>query len=370
MNKELRELLTNIQNKKEEARGLAKEGKIEEAKNMIEEINNMQARYEVESQLIEDEKGEIEVKNIVKNEKGNIETIAFMRSLMNKSLTEEMKAALRTSSDADGGYLVPTEVAGTIAEVKRQYKSVKDLIEVITVSSAKGTLPVEDSANASALVDFDEINDLTEQSPTFRSVTFALKNKGAVTPISNALLQDETAGLPTYVVRNFARKAIRTENTDVFALLKAGKATKAIADVAALKKSINKDLDPALLGTGACVITNQDGFHHLDQEKDANGAYILSPNPSNPDQKMFKGLPIFVFSNAELPTVSSNAPIFVGNFNEAVKFFDRGVYEVAVSKEAGFKANQTLMRVIERYDAKIGDVDAYINGQIDVTATL
>ena len=44
MNKELRELLNSIQNKKEEARKLFNEGKIEEGNKLLNEIKDLQAK--------------------------------------------------------------------------------------------------------------------------------------------------------------------------------------------------------------------------------------------------------------------------------------------------------------------------------------
>lgn len=374
MNKELRELLESIQNKKAEAKAFAKDNKIEEAKALITEINALQDRFDVESQLVEDGKGEVTVKNKVENkDTDNIVMKAFKRAIAGKSLTEEMQAALVSNTDADGGYLVPNQVANEINELRREYKSLKELVDVVPVQTAKGSIVVEDKSSIQNLVDFDEVGDLAEQSPKFTQVAFALKNKGAITPISNTLLADEQSGLPAYVTRLFVKKAIRTENADILAQLKAGKTAKQYTDVKSIKKAVNKELDPSLVGEGAAFIMNQDAFNHLDQEVDGNGRPVLQPNVADSSKKIFLGLPVHVVSNNELATTGTTtkkAPIFFGNFVEGVKFFDRQAYQVSSSSEAGFTKNQTLLRVIERYDVKSGDAEAYIFGELDVTATI
>ena len=148
--------------------------------------------------------------------------------------------------------------------------------------------------------------------------------------------------------------------------MKADKTAKALADWKALKRSLNKDLDPALI-PGSVIITNQDGFDELDNAVDENGRPILQPDPKNPTQKMFKGLTIDVYSNNDLPSNEKKAPIFYGNLEEAITFVNRERYEVARSKEAGFTKNATLIRVMERYDVIKTDNEAYIYGELAIT---
>lgn len=370
MNKRIRELLNQIQNKKAEAQNFLDAKDLAKAKEVYEEIKNLNEALEIEKELFEDEKGGASANNKTKAPKDNIAVKAFMNAIAGKPLTDEMKNALTQSVDTDGGFLVPTEIKTEINELRRDYPSIKGMTDVIPVKTSKGSIVVEDLSTVQNLVDFDEVSDLAEQQPKFKQVQFALKNKGAITPMSNTLLADETAGLPNYVLRNFVKKAIRTENADIFTALTTGKAKKALADHNAVKKAINKDLDPALVA-GASIILNQDGFDHFDQLEGADKRPLLQPNPTDATKRTLFGLPVVVVSNSELATTGSatkKAPMLIGNFPEAIKFFDREDYEVASDQGyAGFTKNQTLLRVIERYDVKVGDVDAYINGEIDVT---
>ncbi|MDL5141122.1 hypothetical protein [Bacillus atrophaeus] len=61
MNKELRNLLKTINNKKAEAKKLVQDSKYDEAKVLTNEIENLQTEFEVKSAIFEEEKGSIDI---------------------------------------------------------------------------------------------------------------------------------------------------------------------------------------------------------------------------------------------------------------------------------------------------------------------
>jgi HK97 family phage major capsid protein len=364
MNKELRELLETINNMKGEARELAKTDVVK-AKAIIEEIKNLEERFNVEMQLIEDQKEGIEVKNQNKKTEVSMEVKAFKNFVERKPLTGELQNAIVTS--ADGNALIPEELVRELLEEKKQLVSLKPFTHVVPVSAPSGSVPVETDTNA-LLVDFDELNDLNEQGLSFRSVSYAVKNRGAITPVSNILIKDSVFGLPGIVAKNFAKKAVRTENADIIAAAKAGKTAKQIKTIAELKKVVNKDIDPAAL-VGGVIIMNQDTYDKLDNEVDGNGRPLLTASVTDSNIKMFKGLQVVVLSNSELPTTGTTtkkAPMFIGSLKD-ILFFDPNQYEVAVSDAAGFRQNATLYKVIQRHDVKGGDLNGYVYAEFDVT---
>lgn len=371
----MRELSELIQNKKAEARNFLNEDKVAEAKALTEEIKNLQDKLDVETELYEEEKTGVEnkMKNTKNKKEVSIEVQAFARALAGLSLTDEMKNALVSNVDADGGVLVPEELVNEIQELRRQHVSLASIVHRVPVQSLKGSLPIEDGATVSNLVDFDEITDLAELDVKFKNIVFAIKNKGGIIPISNTLLANEGSGLPSYVNRQFVKKQVRTENADILAQLKVGKTAKAFADIKAVKKSFNKDLDPGLKGEGFYFVMNADAFGFLDDEVDSQGRPILQPNPTQASQKLLFGYPVVVLSNTELPTTGTTtkkAPIFFGNMEEAIVLFDREQISMAQSSEAAFSRNQTLIRAIAHYDVKQKDADSFVYGELDVTSYL
>lgn len=334
---------------------LLNEGKVEEAHAKLADIRNLKNEIAVQEALEQDEIENFEgdqVMNQVKD-KAN-EVVAFNKAVLGKPLTEAENALIE-GTDADGGYLVPREQKTQIEELKRQLIPLKSYCNVIPVGTMAGSMPLEVEAD-DTLTDFDEMAEINQSTIKFGQVTWSLKNKGDIIPISNILLQDEKANLTNYVGRRFAKKAVRTENKDIIAEL--AKATKVEgADHETIETVLNVTLDPAI-AQSAIIITDQDGFDYLDKLKDANGNKLLGTDLSDASRRTFKGKQVLTMPNGTITKTSGKLVFYVGDLNEYLAFFDRQVYEMAVSKEAGFTKNATFMRVIERYDVKTIDAKA------------
>src|SRR5690606_17296396 len=138
--------------------------------------------------------------------------------------------------------------------------------------------------------------------------------------------------------------------------------------------ALNVDLDPAL-SLGAVILTNQDGYHWLDTLKDEYGRYLLQDDPTQPGRRLFKGRPVAVMSNRHFPTVTENgselAPMVVGNLEQFLVHFWRGVFELAATKEGGdaWRRDSTELRAITRDDVVTWDSAAAVFGQVDVSGS-
>src|SRR5699024_10892889 len=189
---------TNESIKEVEAKIKDVEAKINELKEDVEQVkdetdqeDNTEENGEERSQKGEDEV--MENRQILDVEGDNtMETrTAFIRTLQGKADAEE-RAIVQSSENADGGYVVPEDLATDINELKRNYKSAKELVDVVTTGTDKGNFVMEEGANVTQLVNFDEDNDgLDEQAPKFKNIAYQIANYGAITPISNSFLQDE-----------------------------------------------------------------------------------------------------------------------------------------------------------------------------------
>lgn len=369
----LRELRQKFAAMVADAKKLTEEGKLEEAKAKTEEAKaiNEQIKQAEEIEKMEEELNQdagTPVTEPVENKKADVNK-AFIKAITGKKLTPAENALIEKADvdDPNGSILVPTDENTRINEYKRQYKSLRTHVREYRTTVVTGSFVYENNSTMSLLTDIDEMEEIPqEDGPKFKTKGYSIKNKGAILPVSNTLLSDEQSGLMAYVGRWFARKAVKTENADILAVMKADKTAKELADWKALKRSLNKDIDPALI-PGSVIITNQDGFDELDNAVDENGRPILQPDPKNPTQKMFKGLTIDVYSNNDIPSKDGKAPVFYGNLEEAITFVNRERYEIAKSKEAGFTKNATLIRILERYDVIKTDNEAYIYGELAIT---
>ena len=173
-----------------------------------------------------------------------------------------------------------------------------------------------------------------------------------------------------YLDRWFVKNAIISENAKIFDTLKAGYNSgtpKAVAGWKAFKKSINVDLDPSCLIDGV-IVTNQSGFAALDEEEDKDGKPVLQPNPANPTQKLFQGLPIVVFPDAQLANIDgTHFPVIYGSLKAGATFVEHQSMEFAISEHYLFNKNQNCLRVIEGFDVMSTDTSAYIYGSFSAT---
>ena len=365
MNKRMRELQAQITEKTAEAQALsqAENKDLGRINSILDEVDALQKEFDTEKRLLDAQKAGVPATTTPKTE---VDGFTVMTKKANhQPLTEGEKAALITGSDAQNGenYLVPEDVKAAINELRRTYISARDIVTVETTDALSGSVNYEDGAPA-GLSSFDDGDDIAEdEAPKFKKVPFAIKHYGKLIPVSRILIGAEKAGLMSYIDRWFVKNAIVTENTAIFAKLKAGYnsgAPKAVAGWKALKKSINVDLDPSCL-IGGVVVTNQSGFAVLDEEEDNDGNPILQKNPANPTQKLFQGLPVVVYPDRLLPNIdATHFPVIYGNTKAGCTFVEHKALEFATSEHYGFGKNQNTLRVIEGFDVMSTDTGAYI----------
>lgn len=363
------EMKKNLESLKNSIGQMQAEGKITEAHAKLTELTELKNAIEVQVALEEAEVDKFEGEPLPVNNKADA-TIAFNKALLGKPLTEAEAALVSVgnieANGEQGGYLVPLEQKNEITELKRSLVALKSFCHVIPVGSYSGTMPLEVEENGE-LIDFDEINSIGESDIRFGQVTYKLSDKGDIIPISNSLLRDEKANLTSFVGKRFAKKAVRSENKKILEVL-ATVPKKTGSDYKQINKILNVELDPDI-SAASIILTNQEGFDYLDDLEDKNGKPLLTTSLSDPTKKMYKGRDIVVLSMNQIPSAGANKyKYYIGSMSDAVAFFDRDAYEMAVSKEAGFTKNATYMRVTEAFDVKAVDTKAMVELTITIVA--
>ncbi len=365
MNKRMREIKNQIIELNDKANEYLDSKKIDKAEETIKEIEDLEREYVIAEKLEKNNKANIteeEIQNTLQNKKEDgFKAIAkFMKG---QKLTEAENALIvesDSSSENGTNYLIPEDVQVAIRELRRSYKSAKSLVNVIPVTTLSGSTNFE-TEDDGLLDDFEDGNTLNESNnPKFDKKSWKIKYKGKLIYISNILLGNEKAQLLAYLNKWFVRKAVRTENKDIFDTLKANKTAIACKGLLSLKSEMNLKLDPSCL-IGASLVTNQTGFDIMDSEVDENGRPMLQPDPTNATRKVYNGYPIEVFADAELKNVAEGeSPVFIGNLVNGCDFMDRENLEFATSEHFAFNKNQTTMRVMEGYDVVGTDKDSYL----------
>lgn len=357
------ELKKELETLRNEITSLKDSGKIEEAHaklNSLKDLENRIKEAETEEALIAMNKGN--KAPLGTKEETNVNRI-YNRVLLGNSITEEEKQFLNKagtpgqveSTDGKGGYLVPTEQFKEIKELRRNKIALKEYCNVLPVTSLKGTMPVETDGTGE-LIAFEELNEIGQSDIDFAQVAYNVADYGDIIPISNSLLADENANLTAYIGKRFVKKAVNTENKKILTILKTLSPEQA-TDYDAITTALNKELDPAI-SLNAKVFMNQTYFDILDKVKDKQGRPLLGTSLQDETKKLFKGREIIMLSDVQLEMNGTKAPVFVGDLEEFITFFDREGLELAVSTEAGFTKNATYIRAIERFDVKKVDKKA------------
>lgn len=386
MGEKERELRQKRAAKLEEAQVLSADGKLDEARSALDAAQLLRSQIELmvevresdtpaETTPVEPEKRED------KSDKDNQYRSAFLKELRKKPLNAvertlieeaeaEVRAGMQGDVDEDGGLIVPKDVNTMVLEKKRQFVSLESYVTVEPVKTRSGSRVIEKNADITGFTEITELTDLDDMdNPKFTPISYAVKDRGGILPISNSLLQDTDQNLMEYISKWIAKKSIITRNKLILTLL-ATLPKKAIADLDAIKKVLNVDLDPSIT-IGAVIITNQDGYNFMDQQKDGDGRALLQPNPTQPTQNLLFGKPVVIISNRWLPTTGTTtkkAPIIIGDLKEAVVLFDRQQYSIASTNVGGksFSRNSTDVRVIQREDVQKFDDEAVVYGELTI----
>lgn len=381
MTREERELRLQIEALKNEARQLVSEDKMEEAKAKVKEAEKLAEKADLLAKLEADDLNNVQVPKGEKKDQDEMKALyrkAFFKAFRRQTLTQEERDAvnaLTATVDEDGGLLVPEDVQTAINQYKRSLPQLETLIEVVPVSTASGSRVFEKLATMTPFANItDDTADIDEMDhPKFETLTYAIKKYAGWLPVPNDLLKDSDQNIIQYLRNWIARKSIVTRNTLILDILTDGTAV-SFADYKDIKKAINKTLDP-MIAANAVIVTNQDGFHYLDTLEDNTGKPLLQVDITQPTRKLFAGKPIEVVANSVLATTGTTtkkAPIFVGDFKEAIVMFERQGYQIDTTNVGGtaFRKDRTEIRVIEREDIQARDTGAFVYGEIDVTSVV
>lgn len=381
MNKELRELLDSIKNKKQEVKDLCKAGKIEDAAKAKEELKDLQAQFDLLYDLEADKLDDMEDKAAAGTAKkvsdktkniANAFVNAIKAAVGKGALSDEDKEILNSMNegkDEDGGLTVPKDIRTAVKELRRTEDALETLVNVERVSTLSGSRVIERYADQTPFDNVDEAAEFPEVStPQFEKIDYKVKKKGGILKVTQELLSDTAENIIAYLKKWIAKKAKATRN---FMIVKKIREITADAEVPAedlddLKKIFNILLDPAIALT-AGVVTNQDGYNWLDTLKDKDGKYILQPDPTKPTSMLLFGkYPVKKVSNKTMPSVTVEGgykvPIVCGDLKEAITIFDRETLTIDISDKAGdlWKTDQTGIKVRERLDIQSVDEEAII----------
>ena len=381
MNKKMRELLSAIQEKTVQAKAFmdGENKDMEKAKSLMDEVDKLTAEYELEKRLYEAEKmsgaqsASTQVTDPAQAKTGETEDEIAKFA---KAVRQFIRKGLVEGVDEDGGYTVPEDVSTRIEHYKDIDYALEQDIDVVPVSTNKGSRTYQKKTTPNTFVDIDENGEITNEieAPKFERVPYAIQDRAGFMPVSNDLVADSDANIMEIVAEWLGGADVATTNAKVLAKV-AEKAQIDFKNIDGIKTALTVTLGQAYKA-GAKIYTNDDGLNYLDNLKDENGRPMLNPDPTAPAKIQLRCgttvLPIKVLPNKVWASVDGKAPFIVGNLFDYVRKYDRQHMSIKASDVAsigGFNAfaqNMTLLRAIVRDDYRVKDADSIVNGYITV----
>nr|NP_938058.1 major capsid protein [Clostridium phage phi3626] len=249
-------------------------------------------------------------------------------------------------SSTNNGAVIPQEFVNEFEKLKEGYPSLKEHCHVIPVNRNAGKMPVRAGASVDKLANLAKDTELVKAMLKTQPMAYDIDDYGLLAPIDNSLLEDSEINFLEFVNEEFAEFAVNTENAEIVKQAKAVLAEETINDYAGLVKTINSLVPNAR--KRAIIVTNSDGRAYLDGLMDKQGRPLLKELSDGGDL-VFKGRPVIELEES-IFDVGDETKFIVSDFKTLIKFMDRKQYLIDQSKEAGYTKNETIARIIERFD--------------------
>lgn len=395
------EIKLEILAKKTEIENFQKEEKIQDAVKASDELNKL-----LDKLKIEEAKEKATFENFLKSSKTcattpeavdavKLRNRAFNKLVLNplrmfpEPLTDEEKSAYFNVSgspgqpaqiesiDTKGGYLVPQEQMTQLQEFRKDFVALKDYVNVVSTNTTSGRWATYTQQDLE-FQNFAEMTDIAESDVTFGEATYTIEDKGLILPISNQLIADANINIISFMGRQLAEGAIKTENKAILQPLETlitGDTAASIAPATTITsyKSLNTAMFKTLDGVyynSTKIFTNQDGFLWLGNLDDAQNRPLFVPDVTQPNKYFYRGKEIVVMPNSTLPnkTISNKeyAPFFVGDLRSYLTFFERQGMELATSKELYFRKYGMALRAVIRFGVVVTDKNAMTALKVEV----
>ena len=324
MNKRMREILSNIEELRSEAKGFRDEKKFDEARQKLDEIKTLENEYEVEKALFEAEQAGVPDTPAPADKKEP--TQAEKDEKVFKDFIAGAVSTMKTGEQNLGGANVAEVIPVTIADrIISKIKEISPIYERATVFHTKGTLkvPVWSDANTSHNINVgyaEEFSELTADSGMFTSVDLSGYLVGALTLVGRSAINNSGIDIVSFVINEMAKRIAWFLEKEMLNGT-SGKATGALSSTnkltAASSTAVTAD---ELIDLQAKVITayqaeaiwimNPDTFSKIKKLKDGQNRYMLETNLSNGFPYMLLGKPVYVSDNMPAMAASAKAILY------------------------------------------------------------
>ncbi len=319
------------------------------------EINRTRRQAEIEAELSAPATKPLTGKP--ENEKDGetpvIATAAYKQAMLNafRSKFRIISNILEEGTDANGGFLVPTEMDRRLIEKMRGENIMRRLGTVITTNS-EHSIAISNSAPTATWV--AESGAITFGGATFDRKTLDAHKLVAAVKVTEELLADSAIDLESYLVREFA-KAIAEKEEEAFLIGDGNGKPTGVFDATAggtvantVTSATSNDLIDLVyaLGRGyrrnAAFIFNDATIASVRKLKDQNGAYIWQPSYQAGEPDKLMGYTIYTSAVAPTNAIAFGDYSYYNIGDRGSRSFDILRELFAASGEIGFKSTQRV----------------------------
>lgn len=289
------------------------------------------------------------------------EIVNALNTMLRRGKIEDMDIKNQIITTGDGALTLPTEIHSDIITQKARFKSIREFIDVVPVLRSKGTYSTDHDGNYGELVELTDVSpEIAENDLQLVGMKYNIRDFASFSPIASRIVEDSSYDLVQYFEKVHAEKAVKTENKIVFNTIRTSKVAKALADISALKTSLNKDLSPSLENE-IVIVTNQDGYE-LFNNLDSNVNPVKTVTAGDNSQKRYLDVYRFeVYSNEELPSQNGKVPFIYGSLERSVKLFDLEMIDILlIHYPFGNRSMVHVLRGIEHFDVEIVPETPYL----------
>ena len=366
------ELLNKIKAKKTEVSDALRANDLAKAEAGKKELDDLQKEYEMALE-IEAEDVTNELPDPVPsglnpvNPEARKDSTAEFANMARHGFTNTMTEGTK----ATGGYTVPDDIQTRIETYRDATFSLRKLVSVENVTTQKGERTFKKRKKRTGLIKTGEAEAAQKLADIeFERQSYNIEKYSGYLAITEELLDDSDANLTETIVQDIGEEARVTDNVEILAILDANQETvKEVTGYYDLLPVVINDLGSTFANTSTLVV-NDTGATWLYSLKDGDGRPLVTPDVTNAAKKIIAcgpyRLTVEVVPNNDLPNAADGStPIYVGDFKEAARIFDRKRTTIKRSDTASvgnlnaFAEDLQLFKPVMRADYVIRDKEAY-----------
>lgn len=367
-----------------QAKSLLAEGKLDEAKKVIEQLEALKDEKPAENEerakdkedepkdevkkeepkkeerSIENAKGEdIDMEKVKINGKELAEPVteqrAFLDYVTSKSTSVKSFNETRAVDDGqvkstDAEAIIPEDIITKARKLPDTVVDLRNKVNSIKVKTSGGKYPILKSTTAKMVTVEELAKNPALAKPEFEEVPYNVSTYRGQIVVSQESLDDSADDLAGIIADSVQRQGLNTTNFVLANLLKTATAVPATS-LDDIKTQINTGFDPAY---GLELIVTQSFYNAVDIMKDGEGRYLLQTDITAQSGKSLFGVPVTVLKDEMLGNKGDKVA-FLGDPVAFATFFNRAE---TTARWIDHEIYGQYLAIFMRFDAKVVDKNA------------